>query len=78
MSDNYALTVEPPRPPKEGIYNSLEAIGIFLAGVASTKLLDAALKDAYEGTKLWLHERFKNDENASSVVVTIYGPDNKP
>lgn len=78
VSDNYSLTVEPPEPPKEGIYNSLEAVGIFLAGAASTKLLDAALKDAYDGTKRWLRKRFDKDDKASSVVVTIYGPDNKP
>lgn len=77
-SDTYELTLEPPERPEDGIYNSLTAVGIFLAGAVSTKLLDSALKDAYDGAKRWLRNRFDKDENASAVVVTIYGPDGKP
>jgi hypothetical protein len=76
-SDNYELHIEQPRPPDK-IHASLTAVGIFLAAAGTTKLLDSALKDAYDGAKRWLRNRFDKDENASAVVFTIYGPDGKP
>ncbi|UNB50124.1 hypothetical protein [Mycolicibacterium sp. YH-1] len=77
-SDSYELAFEEPTPPDYNVHAPLTAVGIFLAGAATTTLLNTALKDAYDGAKRWLKSRFEKDKDADAVVVTIYGPNGRP
>lgn len=60
------------------VQNSLEGIGIFLAGSISATLLPLLVTDVYNGVKRWLQTRFTHDNDAFAVYVTIYDPDGKP
>ncbi|WP_152531201.1 hypothetical protein [Mycobacterium sp. UM_CSW] len=77
-SDDLNVTLQLPDPGQFSLQNSLEAIGIFIAGAASKKVLDLTLASALASTTRWLRNRFAKDKNAGAMYITIYGPDGKP
>jgi hypothetical protein len=77
-SDDHNVTLQLPDPGQFSVQNSLESVGIFIAGGVSATVLPLFVTDLYDGTKRWLVKRFTKDKNAAAQYVTIYGPDGKP
>lgn len=78
QSDDYDARFPLVKSASTSIQNSLESVGIFIAGGVSATLLPLIVTDVYDGVKRWMLARFTKDESADAVYVTIYGPDGKP
>lgn len=76
--DGYDVTLELPDPGQFSVQNSLDAIGIFIAGAASGKVIELAVERIFNSTTQWLRSRFAKDAEAGAMYVTLYGPDGKP
>lgn len=76
--DDLDIALQVPDPGQFSVQNSLETIGIFIAGNVSGTVLTLLVTDLHHGVKRWLQKRFSKDENATPVYVTLYGPDGAP
>jgi hypothetical protein len=77
-SDDRNVVLQLPDPGHFSVQNSLESIGIYIAGTVSGTALTLLVTDLHDGARAWLVKRFKKGKNTDAQFLTIYGPDNTP
>lgn len=76
--DDLDIALQVPDPGQFSVQNSLETIGIFIAGNVSGTVLTLLVTDLHDGMKRWLSKRFAKDDQATPAYITLYGPNGKP
>lgn len=76
--DDLDIALQVPDPGQFSVQNSLETIGIFIAGNVSGTVLTLLVTDLHDGIKRWFSKRFAKDDKATPAYITLYGPKGKP